>query len=94
LMVVTSYARIQLGRRLWKAFHFTVYLGAVALFWHSLLTDPDLQHHRVDWLDGGKIFVEICAAVIAVTIVLRWRHARQKSLQAKQPSRQTASISS
>ncbi len=94
LMVVTSYLRIQLGRRLWKAFHFTVYLGAVALFWHSLFTDPTLKPSPVDWLDGGKVFVEVCTAIIAVTIALRWRHARQKSLQLKQSSRQTASISS
>ena len=54
---------------LWKAFHFTVYLGAVALFWHSLFTDPDLQHHPVDWFDGGKVFVESCAAIILVTML-------------------------
>ena len=94
IMVVTSYFRIQLGRRTWKAFHFTVYLGAVALFWHSLFTDPDLQHHPVDWFDGGKVFVESCAAIILVTMLLRYQHARKKSLSHKQPSRQTASISS
>ncbi|MGB2673082.1 MAG: ferric reductase-like transmembrane domain-containing protein [Candidatus Acidiferrum sp.] len=85
-MVITSYFRIQLGRRTWKAFHFTVYLGAVALFYHSLFTDPDLQHHPVDWLDGGKVFVEVCALIILVTILLRARHARRKSLRVKQPS--------
>jgi len=42
IMVVTSYFRIQLGRRTWKAFHFTVYLGAIALFWHSLFTSANL----------------------------------------------------
>jgi predicted ferric reductase len=94
LMVITSYFRIQLGRRLWKSFHFTVYLGAVALFWHSLFTDPDLQHHPVDWLDGGKLFVEVCAVIILVTIFVRAHHARKKSLALKQPSRQAASISS
>jgi hypothetical protein len=41
-----------------EAFHFTVYLGAVALFWHSLFTDPDLKGAPIDWLDGGKLFVE------------------------------------
>jgi predicted ferric reductase len=94
LMVITSYFRIRLGRRLWKSFHFTVYLGAVALFWHSLFTDPDLQHHPVDWLDGGKLFVEVCAVIILVAILVRAHHARKKSLALKQPSRQAASISS
>jgi len=91
LMVITSYFRIQLGRRTWKAFHFTVYLGAVALFWHSLFTDPDLKGAPIDWLDGGKVFVEVCAAIILVASLLRWHHSRKKSLSLKQPSRQTAS---
>jgi methionine sulfoxide reductase heme-binding subunit len=83
IMVITSYFRIQLGRRTWKAFHFTVYLGAIALFWHSLFTDPDLKGAPIDWLDGGKLFVESCAAIILVTSILRARHARKKSRSAR-----------
>jgi methionine sulfoxide reductase heme-binding subunit len=79
LMVITSYFRIQLGRRTWKAFHFAVYLGAVALFYHSLFTDPDLKGAGIDWLDGGKVFVESCALIILVTVILRARFARKKS---------------
>jgi methionine sulfoxide reductase heme-binding subunit len=93
LMVITSYFRIQLGRRTWKAFHFTIYLGATALFYHSLFTDPDLKGAPIDWFDGGKLFVEICAAIIIVTSLLRWRHARQKALHHKQGSHQAATSS-
>jgi predicted ferric reductase len=89
LMVITSYFRIQLGRRTWKAFHFTIYLGAAALFYHSLFTDPDLKGAPIDWLDGGKLFVEACALIILVTVILRARHSRQKAVQLKQASRQT-----
>jgi DMSO/TMAO reductase YedYZ heme-binding membrane subunit len=78
LIVVTSYFRIQIGRRTWKAFHFTVYLGAPALFWHALLTDPDLKSAPIDWFDGGKLFVEACALVILVSSLLRWQHSRKK----------------
>ncbi|MGB8474078.1 MAG: ferric reductase-like transmembrane domain-containing protein [Candidatus Acidiferrum sp.] len=94
LMVVTSYFRIQLGRRTWKAFHFTIYLGALALFYHSLFTDPTLKPSPIDWLDGGKLFVESCALIILLTIILRAHHARKKSLSRKQASGQTASSSS
>lgn len=82
IMVVTSYFRIQLGRRIWKAFHFSVYLGAVAFFWHSLFTDPDLKGAPIDWFDGGKLFVEACAVIILVTMVLRARQAREKARRA------------
>lgn len=93
VIVVTSYMRIRLGRHLWKAFHFSVYLGAVALFWHSLFIDPTLNHVSIDWLDGGKLFVLSCTAIIVLTSLLRWRHSRAQALltrPVKQASRQTA----
>jgi sulfoxide reductase heme-binding subunit YedZ len=93
LMVVTSYFRIQLGRRTWKAFHFTIYLGAVALFYHSLFTDPDLKGAPIDWLDGGKLFVESCALIIVTCSLLRWRHSRQKAVHLKQASRSAVTSS-
>jgi sulfoxide reductase heme-binding subunit YedZ len=86
LVVITSYFRIQLGRRTWKAFHFTIYFAAAALFYHSLFTDPDLKGAGIDWLDGGKLFVESCAAIILVASLLRARHAREKSHLAHAPS--------
>ncbi len=79
LVVITSYFRIQLRRRTWKAFHFTIYFAAAALFYHSLFTDPDLKGAPIDWLDGGKLFVESCAAIILVASLLRARHAQKKS---------------
>jgi methionine sulfoxide reductase heme-binding subunit len=78
LVVITSYFRIQLHRRTWKAFHFSIYLAAAALFYHSLFTDPDLKGAPIDWLDGGKLFVESCASIILVISILRARHARTK----------------
>lgn len=79
LVVVTSYARVRLGRRVWKTFHFTVYAGAAALFWHSVFTDPELKNSPVQWLDGGKVFIEICATLVVVIGVLRWRYSQQKA---------------
>jgi methionine sulfoxide reductase heme-binding subunit len=78
IVVVTSYLRIRLGRRLWKSFHFTIYIAAAALFWHSLFTDPALKNSPVDWFDGGKLFVQICLLIIATAGVLRWRHSIRK----------------
>ncbi len=87
IVVLTSYMRARLGRRIWKAFHFTTYVAAVALFWHSIFTDPDLKNSPVDWLDGGKVFVETCMGVIVVISILRWRYAQRKSRQAASLSR-------
>lgn len=79
MVVTTSYFRIRLGRRLWKSFHFTIYVAAVALFWHSLFTDPGLKRSPVDWLDGGKLFVEACLVVIVTVAALRWRRAHNQA---------------
>jgi predicted ferric reductase len=79
IVVVTSYLRVQLGRRLWKSVHFTIYFAAAALFWHSLFTDPDLRNSPVDWFDGGKIFIEICLVLIVVTTVVRRRYSLRKA---------------
>ena len=78
IVVATSYLRIRLGRHLWKSFHFAVYAAAAALLWHSLFTDPALKNSPVDWLDGGKLFVEGCLVVILVLAALRYRHAFRK----------------
>ena len=82
IVALTSYLRLQLGRRLWKALHFTIYIAAIAVFWHGLSTDPSLKGSAIDWLDGEKIFIEMCLALIVVTGVLRWRYGIGKSRQA------------
>src|ERR1700692_1581578 len=71
-VVITSYFRLRLGRRLWKAFHFGIYIAALPLFFHSLLTDPDLKN-SVDWLDGGKIFIELALIFFVALPALRFR---------------------
>src|SRR3984893_7919335 len=82
IVVITSYFRTRLGRRLWKAFHFSIYIAAAAVFFHALLSDPNLKNAPIDWFDGGKIFVEGCLALIAGFSLMRWRHARRKSKEA------------
>jgi predicted ferric reductase len=79
VVVVTSYFRLQLRRRLWKSFHFVIYAAALALFWHSVFTDPNLKNTPLDPFDGEKVFVELCALAIAVCGILRWRYASRKA---------------
>lgn len=83
-VVVTSYLRVRLGRQLWKSFHFSVYFAAAALFFHSLFTAPGLKNDPVDWLDGGKLFVESGFVLIASVSFFRWRHSRRKAAHLRQ----------
>ena len=79
VVVVTSYFRLRLGRRVWKSFHFVVYAAAIALFWHSIFSDPTLKNAPIDLFDGEKVFIELCAIAVIVFGFLRWRFALRKA---------------
>ncbi len=56
-VVATSYFRRELGRKKWKALHFTAY-GTAALFYvHGILTDPNLKDSPIDLADAEKVYV-------------------------------------
>ena len=74
-VVVTSYFRRELGRKTWKSLHFTAY-GTAALFYvHGILTDPKLKDNPIDFLDGEKVYVELCmlAVLMAIAFRIRWQ---------------------
>ena len=78
LVVLTSYFRLRLGRRLWKLFHYLIYAAAVCVFIHGILTDPQLKGNRIDPFDGEKVFVESCLVVVVLTAVWAWRSRLRK----------------
>src|ERR1700682_2728278 len=70
-VVVTSYFRGELGRKRWKSLHFPAY-GTAALFYvHGILTDPNLKDQPIDFLDGEKVYVELCMLLVIVAEMLR-----------------------
>lgn len=78
VVVATSYFRFQMGRRWWKRIHYTTYVLFPLYAVHSLLTDPTLEDRSIDYLDGEKVYVELCvlAVVLAISARVRWQ-ARQ-----------------
>jgi predicted ferric reductase len=73
IVIVTSFFRLRMARPLWKKLHFLVFPAFVLMFIHSIYTNPLLSNGRVDWLDGGKVFVDICGAIALMTWVARVR---------------------
>jgi methionine sulfoxide reductase heme-binding subunit len=74
-VVVTSYFRLELGRKTWKTLHYTAY-GTAALFYvHGILADPTLKDAPIDFLDGEKVYVELCMllVVLAAGLRIRWQ---------------------
>jgi len=87
IVLLTSLARLSLGRKLWKRLHYLNYPAAVAWFVHGLLTDTKLKNRPTDWLDAEKFFVEICFALVigvfAVTLLMRRRRdERDRTIKA------------
>ena len=70
-VVVTSYFRRELGRKTWKSLHFTAYGTALLFYIHGILTDPNLKDNPIDFLDGEKVYVELC--MLLVLIAIAWR---------------------
>lgn len=79
VVVGTSYFRVQLGRRRWKVLHFGAYIAAVLFYVHGIWSDPTLKDNPIDYLDAEKFWAELCAVLVVVATVLRWRHARRLS---------------
>jgi predicted ferric reductase len=73
-IVLTSYFRAAIGRHRWKLLHFGTYAAAAVFFAHSILTDPTLKDHPVDYLDGEKVYIEVLAALVMAAVYLRVRH--------------------
>jgi predicted ferric reductase len=76
IVIVTSIFRLRMARPVWKKLHFLVFPAFVLMFIHSILSDPQLSNGKVNWLDGGKIFVDICCAIALLTSAVRLRLRR------------------
>ena len=77
LVFVSSLLRTRIGRPVWRSLHYLVFPAAALLFFHSILTDPNLKDGHPDLLDGGKVFVEIATLVGIAAVAVRVRlHGR------------------
>lgn len=77
LVLVTSYYRVEIGRRRWKWLHYGAYVTAGFMYVHGIWSDQTLKDHPIDYLDAEKVSIEACLVIIAVATVLRIRWALQ-----------------
>ena len=77
VVLVTSHYRFDLGRRRWKALHFTTYALFPLYAIHSIFTDPALRDRSIDYLDGEKVYVELCVLAVVLAIGARWKWRRR-----------------
>ncbi|HWY21390.1 MAG TPA: ferric reductase-like transmembrane domain-containing protein [Candidatus Acidoferrum sp.] len=73
MVILTSLFRLRMARPLWRKLHYLVFPAFILMFIHSVFTDPVLSNGKVDLLDGGKVFVEICCAISLAAWTIRIR---------------------
>ncbi|MBV8206712.1 MAG: ferric reductase-like transmembrane domain-containing protein [Acidobacteria bacterium] len=78
IVVASSILRVRVGRHWWRLLHWLNYPAAAALFLHGVFTDPDLKGARVDYLDGEKVYIELCLLAVLVLSLVRWRYQVRK----------------
>lgn len=76
VVVATSYFRRPLGRHLWRTIHYLTYAAAIIFFIHGVIADPTVTGRALDYIDGEKVYVEICAAMSLLLAIWRIRHRR------------------
>jgi DMSO/TMAO reductase YedYZ heme-binding membrane subunit len=77
-VVATSLFRRTLGRHRWKSFHYTTYAAAIIFLIHGVIADPTVTGRAIDYIDGEKVYVEVCAAVVMALTAWRIRHRRAR----------------
>jgi len=78
IIVATSYFRRPLGRHLWRTIHYATYAAAAIFFVHGLIADPTVTGRAIDYIDGEKVYVEICALAFVSVSAWRIRHRRAR----------------
>lgn len=75
VVVITSWLRFRMGRTWWKRVHFATYALFPLYAVHAILTDPALKDRSIDYLDGEKVYVELCvlAVMLAIAARIRWQ---------------------
>jgi DMSO/TMAO reductase YedYZ heme-binding membrane subunit len=76
VVLVTSHYRFEIGRHWWKRLHFTTYALFPLYAIHSIFTDPALRDRSIDYLDGEKVYVELCVLAVVLAIGARWKWRR------------------
>lgn len=71
VVIITSYFRKKMRRKVWKTIHFLSYGVAALIGIHGLLMDTTLKGNEIDWIDAEKIMSEACILLLIVLIAFR-----------------------
>ena len=92
VVVATSWLRFRMGRTWWKRVHFATYALFPLYAVHAILTDPALKDRSIDYLDGEKVYVELCvlAVMLAIGARIRWQRRQPAPRMHREKERRVA----
>lgn len=77
-VVITAFLRQRFQYVFWKKLHYASYLVLVSFLIHGVFTEPSLkQDAEIDYLDGGKVFMEMCGLLSVGLIMWRVTYGRK-----------------
>ena len=89
---VTAYLRARFKYVFWKQLHYVSYVVIILFTIHGVLANPAIKEEvPINWLDAGKIFVEVCALICTILLIWRVTNGRAVRRNALQVQTQTAS---
>lgn len=78
-VVVTAYLRHRFEYTFWKKLHYATYVVLASFLVHGVFTEPSLKANAViDYLDGGKLFIEACALLCVAMMLWRVTYGRKQ----------------
>jgi len=60
--------------RTWKNIHLISYITALLFIVHGIVMDPQLKDRPVDVFDAEKIVSELCAVILIIAVILRYKY--------------------
>lgn len=78
-VIVTAYLRHRFKYTFWKKLHYATYIVLASFLVHGIFTEPSLKANAViDYLDGGKLFIEACAVLCIAMVFWRVSYGRKR----------------
>lgn len=89
---ITAYLRARFKYDFWKQLHYVSYGVIILSAVHGVLANPAIKEEiPINWVDAGKIFVEVCALICTALIVWRITGGRAVRRNALQNQKRNAS---
>jgi DMSO/TMAO reductase YedYZ heme-binding membrane subunit len=63
--------------RTWKNVHLISYFTALLFIVHGIVMDPQLKDRPIDVFDAEKIISELCAIILIVAVIMRYKYHLQ-----------------